>query len=98
MPASTCSADSEIGDRSPIPITRSDGSLIEPPGVVCRPVPSISWRSMIRAIEIVCPRESAAETQPQLQPALLRLSAMTSQHFAGRLNSASFAVYTATTK
>src|SRR4029077_809090 len=30
------------------------------------------------AIQIVCPLESIAETQPQLQPALLRLSAMIS--------------------
>src|SRR5260370_26152590 len=33
------------------------------------------------AIQIVRPRESIAETQPQLQPALLRLSAMISQYF-----------------
>jgi hypothetical protein len=32
-------------------------------------------------IEIGCPSESTAETQPQLQPALLRLSAMISQDF-----------------
>ena len=31
------------------------------------------------AIQIVRPLESTAETQPQLQPALLRLSAMISQ-------------------
>src|SRR5881296_3600144 len=33
------------------------------------------------AIQIVRPRESSAETQPQLQPALLRLLAITSQNF-----------------
>ena len=33
------------------------------------------------AIQIVRPLESMAETQPQLQPALLRLSAMISQYF-----------------
>ena len=33
------------------------------------------------AIQIVRPLESIAETQPQLQPALLRLSAMISQYF-----------------
>jgi hypothetical protein len=33
------------------------------------------------AIQIVRPQESTAETQPQLQPALLRLSAMISQVF-----------------
>src|SRR6478672_3245337 len=31
--------------------------------------------------KIVCPLESTVATQPQLQPALLRLSAMTSQNF-----------------
>src|SRR6476660_268876 len=33
------------------------------------------------AIQIVRPLESIAETQPQLQPALLRLSAITSHYF-----------------
>ena len=33
------------------------------------------------AIQIVRPLESIAETQPKLQPALLRLSAMISQYF-----------------
>jgi hypothetical protein len=33
------------------------------------------------ATKIVCPLESTVATQPQLQPALLRLSAMTSQNF-----------------
>src|SRR6266481_2340106 len=33
------------------------------------------------AIQIVRPLESIAETQPQLQPALLRLSAISSQYF-----------------
>jgi hypothetical protein len=33
------------------------------------------------AIQIVHPLESIAETQPQLQPALLRLSAIISQYF-----------------
>jgi hypothetical protein len=32
-------------------------------------------------LDIVRPSESTAETQPQLQPALLRLSAMISQYF-----------------
>ena len=34
----------------------------------------------VTAIQIVRPLESIAETQPQLQPALLRLSAMISQY------------------
>src|SRR6266480_6524412 len=33
------------------------------------------------AIQIVRPSRSTAETQPKLHPALLRLSAMISQHF-----------------
>jgi hypothetical protein len=33
------------------------------------------------AIQIVCPLESTAETQPQLHAALLRLSAIISQYF-----------------
>ena len=37
------------------------------------------------AIQIVGPLESIAETQPQLHPALLRLSAMISQYFTRRL-------------
>ena len=44
------------------------------------------------AIEIVRPLESIAETQPQLQPALLRLSAMISQYFT-RWDPASFALH-----
>ena len=36
--------------------------------------------------KIVRQRESMAETQPQLQPALLRLSAMISQYFIGKLS------------
>jgi len=32
---------------------RTDGSLIKAPGVVCRPVQSISWRSIIRIGETV---------------------------------------------
>src|ERR1700720_2561345 len=32
-------------------------------------------------VQIVGPQESIAETQPQLQPALLRLSAMSSRYF-----------------
>jgi hypothetical protein len=43
------------------------------------------------------PAESIAETQPQLHPALLRLSAMISQYFTRR-HSGSFALHTATTK
>jgi len=35
------------------------------------------------ATKIVCPLESTSDTQPQLQPALLRLSAMISQNFIG---------------
>jgi len=35
-------------------------------------------------IQIVRPSESTAETQPKLQPALLRLSAMISQYFTRR--------------
>ena len=41
-------------------------------------LPLPRWAS---AIQIVCPLECTAETQPQLQPALLRLSAMISQYF-----------------
>jgi hypothetical protein len=37
------------------------------------------------ATQIVRPLESTAETQPQLQPGLLRLSAMISQCLAGRI-------------
>jgi hypothetical protein len=37
------------------------------------------------AIQIVRPLESIAETQPQLQPALLRLSATISQYFTRRM-------------
>src|SRR5204862_7056288 len=33
------------------------------------------------AIQMVCPSQSNADTQPQLQPALLRLSAIISQCF-----------------
>jgi len=33
------------------------------------------------AIQMVCPSQSNADTQPQLQPALLRLSAIISQYF-----------------
>src|SRR5216117_3858124 len=36
------------------------------------------------AIQIVRPLESIAEAQPQLHPALLRLSAMVSQYFTPR--------------
>src|SRR4029453_1101408 len=36
------------------------------------------------AIQIVRPLESIAETQPQLKPAWLRLSAMVSQYFISR--------------
>jgi hypothetical protein len=32
----------------------------------------------------VCPLQPTADTQPQLQPALLRLSAMISQYFTRR--------------
>jgi len=46
--------------------------------VSVRSFPSPRWAS---AIQIVRPRESTAERQPQLQPALLRLSAMISQYF-----------------
>jgi hypothetical protein len=49
------------------------------------------------AIQIVRPLESIAETQPQLHPALLRLSAMISQYFT-RFDCASFALQTATIK
>jgi hypothetical protein len=37
------------------------------------------------ATTIVCPLESTVETQPQLQPVLLRLSAMISQYFTRRI-------------
>ena len=38
-------------------------------------------RGRLQQIQIVRPLESIAETQPQLQPALLRLSAMICQYF-----------------
>src|SRR6266571_2511722 len=53
--------------------------------------------SSARTTKIVRPLESTAETQPQLQPALLRLSAMISQHFI-RGDSACFPLHTAMTK
>src|SRR5436190_20832979 len=40
-------------------------------------------------IQVVRPLESIAETQPQLHPALLRLSAMISQYFNGGQNEVS---------
>jgi len=39
---------------------------------------------MLFCIQIVRPLESTAETQPQLKPALLRLSAIISQYFMAR--------------
>jgi hypothetical protein len=42
---------SPLGDQCPI--IRTEGSLTKAPGVVNRPVPSISWRSMIRIGETV---------------------------------------------
>src|SRR5262249_32578932 len=47
------------------------------------------------AIQIVRPSRSSADTQPQLHPALLRLSAMISQYFTG--DSAYFVLHTART-
>jgi len=44
---------SVIGDQRPIPITCSEGSLTKTPGVVRRPVWSISRRSMNRIGETV---------------------------------------------
>ena len=44
-----------------------------------------SVAAMCVAIQIVRPLESIAETQPQLQPASLRLSAMISQYFTRRI-------------
>jgi hypothetical protein len=41
-------------------------------------------------IQIVRPWQSMAETQPQLQPALLRLSAIVSQYFMRKLTSIGF--------
>jgi hypothetical protein len=49
------------------------------------------------ATKIVRPPESTVETQPQLQPALLRLSAMISQYFTPT-DSVSFSLYTAMMK
>jgi hypothetical protein len=57
------------------------------------PLPSSRCAS---ATKIVRPLESTVATQPQLQPALLRLSAMISQYFTR--DSASFALHTAMTK
>ena len=50
------------------------------------------------ATKIVCPLESTVKTQPQLQPALLRLSAMISQNFIGTPDCASFDLHTTMTK
>ncbi len=50
------------------------------------------------AIQIVRPLQSTAETQPQLQPALLRFSAMISQNFIGAPDCVSFTLHTAMTK
>src|SRR5262249_52523011 len=49
------------------------------------------------ATNIVRPFEPTLDTHPQLQPALLRLSAMISQYFTHQ-DSASFALYIAMTK
>jgi hypothetical protein len=40
-------------------------------------------RSRASAIQIARPLQSKIDTQPQLEPALLRLSAMISQYFTG---------------
>jgi len=42
-------------------------------------LPIVAMR--VNQIQIVRPSESMADTQPQLHPALLRLSAMISQYF-----------------
>jgi hypothetical protein len=42
---------------------------------------TLSVAAMWSAIQIVRPSQSKAETQPQLQPAFLRLSAIISQYF-----------------
>jgi hypothetical protein len=49
------------------------------------------------ATKIVRPQKSTVETQPQLQPALLRVSATISQYFT-RFDSASFGFHTVMTK
>jgi hypothetical protein len=54
-------------------------------GLALMVAPSLVGRLLLgaSAIQIVRPLESIAETQPQLQPALLRLSAIISQYFIG---------------
>jgi hypothetical protein len=42
---------------------------------------TLSVVAIVSAIQIVRPLESIADTQPQLQPALLRLSAIISHYF-----------------
>jgi hypothetical protein len=49
------------------------------------------------AIQLVRPLQSTPETQPQLQPALLRLSAMISQYFTA-MDHVFFDLHTAMTK
>ena len=66
----------QVDDESPIPIPRTQSAF--------RPLaqrdafPSSPCASATKA---VCPLQSTADIQPQLQPALLRLSAMISQYF-----------------
>ena len=49
----------------------------------------VSGATSLGKIQIVRPSRSRAETQPQLHPALLRLSAMISQYFTTRSDSQS---------
>ena len=53
---------------------------------------------LVPATKIVRPLELMAEIQPQLQPALLRLSAMISQYRFTRRDSSCFALHIAMTK
>jgi transporter family protein len=55
------------------------------------------WWKMA-AIQMVRPLESIAETQPQLQPDALRLSAIFSQWYSTKVDCASFPLRTETTK
>ena len=63
-----------------------------------RAQPNVPLLRCASAIQIVRPLESMAETQPQLHPALLRLSAIISQLRFTPDNYASFALHTAMTK
>src|SRR5262249_41254572 len=71
--------------ESPIPVP-------ETPSAFHRPVPQTVFRrpDVRRQSRLFVPPQSTAETQPKLHPALLRLSAMSSQYFNETVASFSF--------